>query len=794
MSDSDGNYSFQGLPAGRTYTLAASKPYYDFNPTTRTFTNLGGDGACNFDVTLRRYTVSGRVQDDNGQALAGTEVTLADGQGVPLATTMTAVGGRYSFPDVAAGQSYRVAPVGTSFLSFSAQQTGTLSADAALDFTGVRRLYAIHGKVSNDSCQAVAGVTITLSGSQVLTTETDGDGNYSFTGLAAGGVYTLTPWKNEYDFTPQSRSFQNLDGSQEADFAGALRRYSISGRVTDTGGNGLGGITLALNGAETATVKTGSDGQFSLMADATGDYILTPKVEQDLYVFTPSSVTFQNLRGHQTTAFTAVLAPVPNPSYVLEFDGTPKTVDYFLFWDPYIDLGHFYWEFWAMPGYNAGATYMLSDGYGGFHALLFGFANYGTTEPGRYQLFGNTWDGYVRRHVIYFGGDQGPAPGEWGHYAVAWDGQSIITYFDGVPVGKKSFPGPRASPSIGDGGGRLMIGGSDHSNFAGRIAQVRGYEGRNPLEEQSGPTSGAVEAAFAPQTVFGVGGNLLSYFFRPATPKVADLSRGYDGTTHEGSTHAGTPRGTAGGVLYDCGSCPPPAFVIDPTAPNFAQGTPSEPVLVPTPQPAPEGALVFDSFSRPNSTYLFNTPGGLGSTEAGTEATQAWHSDTDAAARQPFGILNGRAVLLGNNTHLAWVNIGGSNANLDIRVRRQPGIWGSGLDTGLSFRVLDSRNYFFAYTTGGDDAAVPRSLSVGYYLDGVPFDLVTNVSLPASWTTLRVLTTADGQIRVYADATLCLSTTKDLMATVRGAGLYNNAPGLGLLNRWDDFTVYAVAP
>jgi len=32
-------------------------------------------------------------------------------------------------------------------------------------------------------------------------------------------------------------------------------------------------------------------------------------------------------------------------------------------------------EFWAVPGSsNAAATYMLSDGYGGAHALLFGVA------------------------------------------------------------------------------------------------------------------------------------------------------------------------------------------------------------------------------------------------------------------------------------------------------------------------------------------------------------------------------------------------------------------------------------
>jgi hypothetical protein len=59
--------------------------------------------------------------------------------------------------------------------------------------------------------------------------------------------------------------------------------------------------------------------------------------------------------------------------YVLEFDGSPQTVDYGLFWPPNTDLGKFFWEFWAMPGPNADARYLLTDGYGGAHALLFGF-------------------------------------------------------------------------------------------------------------------------------------------------------------------------------------------------------------------------------------------------------------------------------------------------------------------------------------------------------------------------------------------------------------------------------------
>lgn len=326
-----------------------------------------------------------------------------------------------------------------------------------------------------------------------------------------------------------------------------------------------------------------------------------------------------------------------------------------------------------------------------------------------------------------------------------------------------------------------MIGGSDHSNFAGRIAQVRGYEDQNPRED----LRGGVEASFAPQTVFGVDGNLLSYYFRSG-PRVADLSHGYNAIAHEGN-----PRGTTFGVLVDCPSCPPPQFVVDPTAPNFATGAPPSPVNVPPATAPPGGALVFDSFARPNSTYTFGGQGGLGSTEGGSAGTQVWQTSQAPANPQPFGILNARVVLLANSTSVAWVPTNSVNGNLDIRVNRYNGRWGSGKHTGLSFRVKDAQNFFFAYTASTGDAGNPNTVRVGYYLNGQRVDLATGATMPVSWTTLRVVTTNSGELKVYVDASLVFSTNSPLLISATGAGLYNNSSGLGLVNRWDNFTVFA---
>jgi hypothetical protein len=790
LTNEDGFYSFM-VEALENYVVTVSQTYYDFSPPSRTFISLGSQQAnVDFFATRQAFDISGQVSDEQGQALAGIEVTLRNEVGAIMRTALTDAGGNFSLAGLPAGYNYTAAVTNNNFFTFTEQNIVALGGHLSLTFSGVRSVYTIRGKAMNAACEGLGGVTVNLSGSQTATATTDAQGNYSFAGLPAGGNYDVTASRLFYIISPQHQTFNNLGGNQQADFAAVDDNHVISGRVTDGSGAGLGGIAINLGGSQTQTVRTDSDGKYSLPAGATGDYTITPSIEQDSYIFTPSNLVLQNLTGNHTVNFTAVLSPLPNPSYVLEFDGTPKTVDYGNFWTPYLDLGHFYWEFWAMPGHNAGGTYLLSDGYGGHHALLFGFSHYNEAEPGRYQLYGNLFDGYVSgEHLVPFYSDEGPAPGEWGHFAVGWDGQSIVTYFNGVPVGKRAYAGTRATPSPAHGGNRLLIGGSDHSNFIGRIAQVRGYEGRNPLEDANGPTGGTVEAAFAPQTVFGLGGNLLSYFFRPA-PKVADLSRGYDGNTGDGNKHPGNVRGTIFGIHYDCGACPPPQFVLDPTAPDFAQNIAPQPVLVPALPPVPGAARIFDSFSRANSTYLFYSQGGLGATEGGTQGQQTWQTAHSPSGPQPFGILNGRAVLLANEPAVAWVSNAAREGNLDVRVDRRNGLWGSGLDTGLSFRVVNAGSFFFAYTTEGSDPSAPRKLIVGYYQDGERTDLVTNVEMPAYWTTLGVVAKSDGSIKVYAGTTLVYSTNSKLLLAGEGAGLYNNSSGSGLVNRWDNFTVY----
>ena len=67
---------------------------------------------------------------------------------------------------------------------------------------------------------SLSGVTMTLSGTGSASTTSDPSGDFSFTGLANGGNYTVTPTLSGYTFTPARRTFSCLNGSQPAGFSG----------------------------------------------------------------------------------------------------------------------------------------------------------------------------------------------------------------------------------------------------------------------------------------------------------------------------------------------------------------------------------------------------------------------------------------------------------------------------------------------------------------------------------------------------------------------------------------------
>jgi hypothetical protein len=138
--------------------------------------------------------------------------------------------------------------------------------------------YVISGSVRTPVGLPIAGVTITLSGAANVATTTDAAGNYSFAGLT-NGAYTVTPAFAGYTFSPTNRvvaiSGANITGQN---FTGTPTAgvYSISGRVKDSRGRSIPGITIRLAGIVNRTAITDTNGNYAFTGLAPGSYVVTP--------------------------------------------------------------------------------------------------------------------------------------------------------------------------------------------------------------------------------------------------------------------------------------------------------------------------------------------------------------------------------------------------------------------------------------------------------------------------------------------------------------------------------------
>ena len=225
-TNGSGNYSFIGLSSG-SYTVTPSMNGYTFTPTSRNV-NISGSNVTGQDFTgtpVPTYSISGTVRTSGGSPISGVTMALS---GASSATTSTDGSGNYNFSGLSNG-SYTLTPSmsGYTFAPTSRNVNMSGANVTSQDFTGTPPsiTYSISGKVTTRPRGSVpgspiSGVTMTLSGDAGATTITDGNGNYSFSGLN-NGSYTVTPGMSGYSFTPTSISV-TISGSNVSgqDFIG----------------------------------------------------------------------------------------------------------------------------------------------------------------------------------------------------------------------------------------------------------------------------------------------------------------------------------------------------------------------------------------------------------------------------------------------------------------------------------------------------------------------------------------------------------------------------------------------
>lgn len=471
-------------------------------------------------------------------------------------------------------------------------------------------------------------------------------------------------------------------------------------------------------------------------------------------------------------------------------------VNHGLFWAQNADLGtSFFWDAYVAPRTSG---YLVSDGYGGAHAMLWG----PELSDGQMIFKGNIWNGQAN---VMYTATEGPAPGEWGYHAISLVKTTkayIYNYWNGITIGITPFGDTltRHSASSGMGNGILYVMGSTHQNLGGRLAALRVWDRASPFAASPNPAVAFVpERAFAAELPSFEPADFLADYTRPAI-EIADLAPvGYAGgglgpaLRHPGRilNSAGVPPDwTFETTRLNPG--PLAQWVMDTGCPYGVAGqlAPNPNEVIPAKPAPPAKALVFDSFNRRSQNFLWQQVPTLGQTEGGTLGPLDWQTGVTGALATPrvpapWGIINGRAVYLENQPGVAWVDV--KTADQDVKLTRFTNI----TPTGIAFRVQDRQNFWFLSFPPDLDPLLPAAIQLGYFQAGIPHAVANYIPPDGGWRTMRVRAVGSTIAVLRDDVTVGQVANAVQLQTATGAGMTGaiDMPTASSFWRGDNFTV-----
>lgn len=311
----DGTYEIPNLPDG-SYTITVSYPdptNPDSNITKDVSVTINGaDEQVNIELDIpdkikENHKVFGTITDSNtNQPIPGVKVLVKDSEGNEVGSTVTKEDGTYEIPNLPDG-SYTLEvvyedPSGNPDKNIIKEVPVTINgADEQVDIelnipNKPAETYKILGTAKYE-VELLSNVYVQLidknTGRTIKTTYTNNDGKYEFDDLTPGvyevkGTYTKTTGTG----TAAGGSVEQLDAIVavtivDKDMTADLqfktepvnppitKTYSISGKVTDSNGTTLNGITVQLidsTGKVIATTSTNDKGNYQFDGLKPGNY------------------------------------------------------------------------------------------------------------------------------------------------------------------------------------------------------------------------------------------------------------------------------------------------------------------------------------------------------------------------------------------------------------------------------------------------------------------------------------------------------------------------------------------
>ncbi|MBT1702821.1 SUMF1/EgtB/PvdO family nonheme iron enzyme [Chryseosolibacter indicus] len=281
-------YYFFAAQKGWSGTITPYYPGYLFSPENFAITNLEGDIRVRFACSyVGEQTVTGKILDEQGKPLKNVKITAG------FEETTTNDDGIYKI-EITKYSSFHITPSynGLAFTP-SAIEINDITSDLLnRNFTAAAlEVFNITGTVKDSDGNLLTGVTVSGAPSKVVT---DKNGFYSIT-TTKGWSGKLTPENINYIFSPSSIQITSLTGNlNDVNFTGAIKTYTVAGKVLDVSGSPVGGVTIDYG---TGKVKTNETGVYSFTVTSGWSGTIIPLLEGS--IFAPDQVTINTIDGNQ---------------------------------------------------------------------------------------------------------------------------------------------------------------------------------------------------------------------------------------------------------------------------------------------------------------------------------------------------------------------------------------------------------------------------------------------------------------------------------------------------------------
>ena len=320
LTAADGSYEVE-VADGWSGWLSASSAGYTFIPDTIWFESVESSMVDqDFTGSLKpaeSFTISGKVIDNNGQAMEGISIAGFDD---PI---LTAADGSYQV-EVADGWSgwLSASSAGYTFTPDTIWFESVESSIVDQDFTGSLKpaeIFTISGKVTDNNGQAMEGISIGGFDDAILTSA---DGSYQVEVLDGWSGW-LSASSEGYTFTPDTIWFESVDASAvDQDFvAHYIGNYIIAGSVLSEEGEPVSQVLLKGFSEE---VLTDEEGNYTTQVPYDWEGTVVP--EREGFTFDPESVAYTSI-GEDLLAenFTAVrVVTAINREQTVEFSIYPN--------------------------------------------------------------------------------------------------------------------------------------------------------------------------------------------------------------------------------------------------------------------------------------------------------------------------------------------------------------------------------------------------------------------------------------------------------------------------------------